>query len=355
MKGAYSVSAGIVSFVLMITGFSEISGYSPLRQNAFGNREPAWCYYQNSPVTIILDTDFGGDADDLGALVMLHNFINRGECDLLAVMCWSTEQYTVAAVDAVNRFYNHPDIPIGIRKGDTYFESWSYSKPIADSFYHELTNNDAVDATLLYRKLLSESNDGSIMIVAVGPLMNIQNLIKSQPDSLSDFSGKELIEKKVKEFVIMGGQFPEGKNEWNFNGNMPGVTQFVLDNITIPVTFSGFEVGRQIQTGEEFNYIERNTPLYKGFMHFSKNAPWIKEYFQGKILNNSSFDQTAVLYAVRKGIDVYWEKVKGGYCLADASGGNKWINGKVTNHSYLKLKMNPENLAKIIESMMINN
>ena len=68
-------------------------------------------------VKIIFDTDLGGDFDDLGALAMLHHFVDKGECDLLAVMCWSTEQYAVSAIDAVNRFYQHPDIPVGVRKG----------------------------------------------------------------------------------------------------------------------------------------------------------------------------------------------------------------------------------------------
>ena len=31
-------------------------------------------------VKLIYDTDFGGDADDLGALAMLHQFVDRGEC-----------------------------------------------------------------------------------------------------------------------------------------------------------------------------------------------------------------------------------------------------------------------------------
>ncbi len=42
---------------------------------------------------IIFDTDFGIDADDLGALAMLHHFVDKNECELAAVMCWSTEQY----------------------------------------------------------------------------------------------------------------------------------------------------------------------------------------------------------------------------------------------------------------------
>ena len=309
-----------------------------------------------SQVKIIFDTDFGGDVDDLGALVMLHNFIDKGECDVLAVMCWSTEQYVVPAVDAVDRYYKHPNIPIGTRKGIVHFESWNYSKPIADIFPHKLTTKEAEEATTLYRKILSKSEDKSIVIVTVGPLLNIQDLIKSKADSISNMTGKELIEKKVKEFVIMGGQFPEGQREWNFDGDMPGVTQFVLQNITVPVTFTGFEVGAAIKTGKVFNSINVKTPLYVGFMHFSKNAPWIKANFKGAILNNSTFDQTAVLYAVRNGVGLYWDKVEGGYCEANKElGGNKWVKGPNTNQSYLKLKMEPEKIGSLIESIMLND
>ena len=309
-----------------------------------------------SQTKIIFDTDFGGDVDDLGALVMLHNFMDKGECNLLAVMCWSTEQYSVSAVDAVNRYYGHPDIPVGTRKDSTHYESWNYSKTIADKFPHTLSYKDAEDATFLYRKLLASSDDKSIVIITVGPLMNIQNLIKSGADAISKLNGKALIEKKVKEFVIMGGQFPEGKKEWNFDGAMPGITQFVLQNITVPVTFSGYEIGVVIKTGEVFNQIDANTPLYAGFMHFSQNAPWVKENFKGKILDNATYDQTAVLYAVRNGLGTYWDRSEAGYCLPDENnGGNKWIPGSHGNHSYLKLKMNPEEMALLIESIMLNN
>ena len=65
-------------------------------------------------VKVIFDTDFGGDADDLGALAMLHHFVDRQEADLLAVMCWSTEVNAVAGIDAVNHFYGHPSMPIGV-------------------------------------------------------------------------------------------------------------------------------------------------------------------------------------------------------------------------------------------------
>ena len=217
----------------------------------------------HSQVKIIFDTDIGGDADDLGALAMLHNFIDQGECDLLAIICWSTEQYAVPAIDAINRFYKHPDIPIGARKDDTFYE------------------------------------------------------------------------------------------EWNFNGGMAGVTQFVISNIPVPITFAGFEVGIAIKTGEVINEIDHNTPLYVGFMHFSQNAPWIKEFFEGKILDNSTFDQTAVLYAVRNGTGTYWDKVTGGKCMPDEKGGNTWVEDNNSSQSYLKLLIDGEGMAGIIESIML--
>jgi len=305
-------------------------------------------------VKIIFDTDFGGDADDLGALVMLHNFMDRGECELLAVMSWSLEESVIPAMDAVNRYYGHPEIPLAVRKGIPHSDSTNYARPIAERFPHVQSFESVPDATELYRKILAENEDSSVLIVTVGPLMNIQNLLNSGADKYSPLNGKELIEKKVKEFVIMGGKFPEGSWEWNFNGNMPGVTRTVLDQLTVALTFSGFELGVQIKSGEVFNQIDPNTPLYVGFKYFSEHAFWMKARYKGKILDNSTFDQTAVLYAVRQGVGSYWDRIEGGYCLADDRGGNKWIEKKASNHSYLKLIMDPEEMAILIESIMLN-
>lgn len=304
---------------------------------------------------IIFDTDIGADADDLGALAMLHHFVDSKECELMAVMCWSTEQYAVSAIDAVNRFYGHPDIPVGARKDSAVYIKWNYNRVIADQFPHELSYNNVPDAVSLYRKILMESPDKSLVIVAVGPLKNIEDLLKSEGDALSPLSGKELIEQKVSEFVIMGGNFPEGKWEWNFAGGMPGVTQYVLSNLEVPITFTGFELGVQIKTGEAINGIEPDTPLYVGFLHFSKNAPWMKRNFEGEILDNSTFDQTAVLYALRNGTGTYWDKVSNGVCVPDEKGGNTWEEKENSLHSYLKLRMEPEDVAALIEQIMLGD
>jgi hypothetical protein len=269
-------------------------------------------------------------------------------------MSWSTDKYAVPAIDAINRYYLHPNIPIGTRKDGTSTDVSNYNQAIANNFEYKLTYDDVPDAVDLYRKILASATDTSITIVAVGPLLNIQRLLKTGADKYSSLNGKDLISKKVKKFVIMGGNFPKGKDEWNFNGNMPGVTKYVLENLKVPIVFSGFELGVQIKTGAIFNNIDEDTPLYKGFMYFSQHAPWMKDQFKGKILNNSTFDQTAVLYAVNGGEGVLWEKITGGYCEADDIGGNRWVKGENSNHSYLKLIETPEFMALLIEAIMLN-
>lgn len=308
----------------------------------------------NAQTKIIFDTDIGGDADDLGALAMLHSYIKSGDCELLAIMSWTTDKYAVPAIDAINRFYLHPDIPIGTRKDGTSTSDENYNKVIADNFPHKLTYNDVPETVDLYRKILASEADKSVTIITVGPLLNIQRLIQSKPDKHSTLTGAKLISKKVKEFVIMGGHFPKGENEWNFNGNMPGVTKFVVENLTVPIVFSGFELGVQIKTGAVLNTIDKDTPLYQGFLYFSEHAPWIKADFKGEILDNSTFDQTAILYVVEGGIDNYWKIISDGYCVVEENGDNSWKKGKKTNQSYLKLKAEPEKMAEIIEAVMLN-
>ncbi|TVR40341.1 MAG: hypothetical protein EA394_08180 [Bacteroidia bacterium] len=309
-------------------------------------------------VKLIFDTDMGGDADDLGALAMLHNLKDAGECKVLAIMLWSNEKYAVPAVNAVNIFYGNPDIPIGVRDKEAPMDDdWRYNKPLAKALPYELTNQDVPLAVDLYRKTLSQQEDSSVVIVTVGPLKNIKDLLLSHPDEYSELTGQELVEQKVKKFVIMGGKFPEGEWEWNFSGFMEGVSIFVLENLRVPIVFSGYELGYQIRTGPKLQKLGPDHPLYIGYKHFSKHAPWMVEYYEeGKITPNATYDQTAVLFAVRGGLGKYWEKVENGYCIPDETGGNIWktVDDRPTNHAYLKLIKPPEEMAEIIYAIMLN-
>ena len=43
-----------------------------------------------------------------------------------------------------------------------------------------------------------------------------------------------------------------------------------------------------------------------------------------------------------------------GYCVAKENGDNYWVEGNKYNHAYLILKENPDEMARLIESMMLN-
>ena len=113
--------------------------------------------------------------------------------------------------------------------------------------------------------------------------------------------------------------------------------------------------GQAIKTGEVFNEIDRNTPLYVGSLHFSNHAPWMKAQRTGSIIDNSTFDQTAVLYAVRGGVGKFWERVEGGRCVPDEKGGNSWVKKKRSKHSYLKLIKDAEEMAVLMETLMLGD
>ena len=69
---------------------------------------------------------------------------------------------------------------------------------------------------------------------------------------------------------------------------------------------------------------------------------------------NRGVDQTVVLCAVRGGMGTWWDRVEGGHCLADDHGGNRWIDSDSSAHSYLRLTADPEAMAQLIESIMLN-
>jgi hypothetical protein len=310
------------------------------------------CLGADTTPRVIFDTDFGGDADDLGALAMLHNMMTAGECELLAVMNWNTERYALPAIVALNRFYGHPDVAVGTRRGEPWQADWQYSKAVVDALNAPATAT-VPGATGLYRELLATADTGSVTVVTVGPLANILDLLESGPDRHSPMSGRQLVREKVRKFVIMGGNFPAGEHEWNFDGDMPGVTRDVLASIDVPVIFSGYEVGDAIRTGTSFNDLDDSHPLHAGFLHFSKHAPWMKDRFDGRILDNASFDQSAVLFAVRGGVGLWWELSAPGRVIADAQGGNDWQPDPDGKHRYLVLSGDPDDVAAVIQAAML--
>src|SRR3990170_406515 len=66
-------------------------------------------HQQRPAVKIIFDTDFHTDCDDAGALAVLHALADRGECEILAIMCSTRDPFSAPAIDVINTYYGRPD------------------------------------------------------------------------------------------------------------------------------------------------------------------------------------------------------------------------------------------------------
>lgn len=300
---------------------------------------------------IVLDTDFGLGADDLMALAMLNQYHKQEACVLEGVVSSIGDAQAISAISGFQRFYGLEDVPLAGYKGTTPTEEWSYIKILSKKFPSAFHWENVPESTVFYRELLHNSAPKSITIVCIGTLINIKKLIESSADEYIPFSGKELVAQKVKNFVIMGGAYPEGINEWNFNAQKEGLTKFVLENIDTPITFVGFELGEQIETGAGLNVLPQDCPLSIGLHDFCENAPWAEGAYNGQINSNGSFDQVAVLFAVEPQLPFF--DMVAGTCLPDNFGGNRWKKDD-GNHQYLILNVSPNRVANYIEQFILD-
>ena len=325
----------VIAFLLTVVSLS--TSYSS-KEHSSANMNP------QPTVKIIFDTDISGDHDDVGAVAVLHSLANSGEAEILAMAVAETGEaahWGAECLDAINTFYGRPDIPIGVPSKGFAFNDIVYSRQIANEFPHEL--DTAWDATVLYRKILSQQPDTSVVIVTVGYMTNIAQLLQSKPDAFSALNGSELVNKKVKKWVCMGGNFPEGGEECNATSDAP-TTKYAIDNWPRPILFCGYKIGAKINSGKRLPYLQTPNPVQRAF-----------EVATCLGCCNTSFDQAAVLTAVRNP-ELYWDMVDQGYCSMsnDPEIGNRWHTSSNKNHAYLVEKVPSRQMEDIIEDLMMD-
>jgi inosine-uridine nucleoside N-ribohydrolase len=300
------------------------------------------------PVKIIFDTDMGPDYDDVGAITVLHALAARGECEILA--CLASDGYPTISptIEAFNRYFGKPYIPVGaaVKGAPDFSASNNWNDSIVAKFLPECkTNSDYPSATEVYRKTLASQPDGSVTIVTVGFISNLADLLKSKPDKYSPLSGKELIVKKVKNWVAMAGVFPQGR-EFNVFKH-PEASYYVFQNWPTPVLFGGFEIGSSILTGR------------KVAGSGNKNSPvvWAYKYnldtYEGKKADKrQSWDQTAVLCAVRNPEQYFYVNGPGKFVILQ-DGSNLWSPDENKSHYFLTHKYPYQHIADILDELMM--
>jgi hypothetical protein len=290
---------------------------------------------------IIFDTDMCGDVDDVGAVAVLHALCDLDEANVLAMGISVKNEWSPLCLSAINAYYGRPDIPIGVPKGPAFDRSTKYAKEIAEEFPHNLESaRDAPDAALLYRQALAKQPDKSVVMVSVGQLTNFRNLLKTGPDKHSDLNGVELVKRKVKTWVCMGGKIPKGI-EANLRNDGPA-SAYAIEHWPTAIVFTGFEIGVKIMTGARLREAPEGTPVRRGY-----------ELYNG-LKNRQSWDQTAVLYAAR-GLGDYWDICAEGHLHCDEDGSSEWRPTPDRSHAYLIEKMDPAKIAEAIDELMLRS
>ncbi len=299
------------------------------------------------PVRMIFDTDIESDWDDVGTTALLHALADNGEVEILAMGVSATSPLCASCLDVLNTYYGRPDIPIGVLKGKGA-KQWPspYNKALVNEFPHDLKSPDqAPDAALLYRKVLAGQPDHSVVMVTVGFLTNIKNLLQSPPDDYSKLDGKALVRRKVRTWVCMGGCLAKKRPEHNLAQDWTS-SVYCFKHWPTPIVFSPFEIGIKIQTGARLRETLKNNPVRRAY-----------EVSNG-LNNNASFDQTAVLYAVRGlngGLANVWDIRRGGTMHRHENGNWEWLPSSENKNACLVEKMAPEKVARIIEDLMMQN
>ncbi|MCD6206352.1 MAG: hypothetical protein J7L22_11910 [Candidatus Marinimicrobia bacterium] len=257
-------------------------------------------------IPVIYETDMTLDVDDVGALAVLHGLQMEGKVKLLGVCYNEVHPAGVPTIDAINTYYGHGDLPIGI-----------YQKPLVDpdpsdyfsverdfdvdNMAHDPMDNIVGNAVNVYKHLLKDQPDHSVTIISVGFLNNLYEL-------LQDKEGYSLVEKKVKLLAIMGGLHNDGFNLSRHN--LVDQSQYVFENW--PGKLVTTHVGGDMITGETLtSKTPRENPVRRAFE---------LEWYQGPNIGRSSWDEVTVLYAVY-GTEYYKEEWEGGGSLRN---GYEW-------------------------------
>ncbi len=301
------------------------------------------------PVRLILDTDMGPDYDDVGAMAVMYALADSGKVQVLATLSSNKDERTIPCIEVLNTYFNRPDMPVGAPKGEggvtmTTWHKVKWTDFLPAHYPHKTKQtSDAPDAVKIYRELLSAQPDSSVVICSIGFFTNLKDLLLSAGDEDCPLSGRDLVAKKVRRLVAMGGAFPEGK-EFNVYSDVASA-RVVAESWPTEILFSGFEIGEKILTGKRLVQLpEENNPVKDAYsLCFAEGDP------DGRM----SWDLTAVWVAIN-GYAPYYKVERGTFRIVNDEGENSWMPDEGGRDLRLIENIPPGEMALLIENYMMH-
>ncbi|MBD3242383.1 MAG: hypothetical protein GF331_17465 [Chitinivibrionales bacterium] len=307
---------------------------------------------------IILDTDIDTDCDDAGALAVLHHYHGHTRAQVLGIVCSIPLPVCAQCVRAINAWYKHDDIPIGLIDRARWQGKSSYpeyqrhreSLGAKGMLYNEhfaadtSVPADTPEAVDLYRSLLAQQPDRSVTICSIGTLTALSALLDSPPDDVSPLTGKELIERKVRLLVTMAvAGYPHGCDGFNWRMDLPSAVN-VMQHWPGPVAVQ--PIGGGVLTGQRFMAeAPPEHPVREVYRVWLEG--WGKQ-------NRSSPDQLAVIYAVEGARELFEERTGLRISIDPQTGTNTWSGAADGPERILVgAAVDEQRLAAVVEDLMV--
>ncbi|MBE6546051.1 MAG: hypothetical protein E7668_01250 [Ruminococcaceae bacterium] len=280
-------------------------------------------------IELILDTDIGGDCDDMMALAYLVYATRYRNVELKAITHCNGCPHGAELIQSFFEFLGEKVPPIGhAAKGTKAFDT--YASLVTERFGVS-EKMPTADAVTTLRRALAESDKA--VLCAIGPLTNIAALLESKGDEISPLDGASLIREHCEKLVLMAGGFvpgEDGRNRPEFNAYVDiEATQKTVALCPIPMVFLPFETGLDMLTGKPMmDTFHDTTPLSLSFVSHGHT----KEHG-----GRHSWDPATVLYVV-EGLADRFKESEGGRVTVDGEGRTTLVPEKNGIHSVLTVK-----------------
>lgn len=292
---------------------------------------------------IIFDTDIGMDCDDAAALGILLNAHKRGECEILAITASTGREGATATVNAICDYYGVNGIPVGRMKRMLLCDGVNnYARAVMEKYGTEDVETDAVP---LLRKTLAEAA-GKVSVIAVGPLSNLEELLKSKADEFSPLCGADLVKQKVDKLYVMIGSFPQnfGENpekvesEWNILQDIKSA-QYFTRRCPVKAVFVPWEAGAEVFTEMK----NGENPVWYSMRRYAESVGYEVNRFR-----RMSWDPVTCLCATEN-CEKYFDYSSSGKITILEDGKSVFEEGE-GNHRILLLKKGFEKISERVNA-----
>lgn len=211
---------------------------------------------------VIFETDLCEDVDDVGALAILLDRARRKKLNLAGISINVNAPGEAAAADVLLERFGLSSLPLCVWDGEALLqgEDSPYIAYLSKQVRREVPKPQTpVD---FYRELLSDAEDGGVVIVSVGFFCNLDAAYQAMP---------QLFEQKVRSVIVMAGDFNRQPPHPEYNvRKMADSARRFLNGFSGELLYLPFEAGDRVITDLRDWPAECVDPVYEAYRIHTK-------------------------------------------------------------------------------------